>query len=247
MFGSRRSLVIVLLLAAPLLPACGDDAPSTPGDPLTQGLLAYYPFQGNVNDESGAGNHGLLLGGASVQDGALVAGSNDTDALSLPASVMNGRGNFGVSGWVRMDTFHQYASQWISCATAAESNNLGLYYNSNSQRWGIDILSDRLDFPVNAAMDDHDWHLITLSRNADTASLYVDRMFVGSLAVPAAVLTVDPGGFIVGQDQDSLGGGFSTDNSLAGAADDLRIYDRALDADDVALIHSVGRSTPTTD
>ncbi len=33
---------------------------------LSDGLTAYYPFNGNANDESGNGNHGTLEGDASV-------------------------------------------------------------------------------------------------------------------------------------------------------------------------------------
>ncbi|MCP5502969.1 MAG: Ig-like domain-containing protein [Leptospiraceae bacterium] len=33
---------------------------------LTTGLVAHYPFNGNANDESGNGNHGTAMGGASL-------------------------------------------------------------------------------------------------------------------------------------------------------------------------------------
>jgi hypothetical protein len=32
---------------------------------LEEGLIAYYPFNGNANDESGNGNHGTEYGGVS--------------------------------------------------------------------------------------------------------------------------------------------------------------------------------------
>jgi hypothetical protein len=31
---------------------------------LNQGLVAYYPFNGNANDQSGNGNHGIVNGAA---------------------------------------------------------------------------------------------------------------------------------------------------------------------------------------
>ena len=31
-------------------------------DPLKKGLMAYYPFNGNAEDESGNGNHGEVHG-----------------------------------------------------------------------------------------------------------------------------------------------------------------------------------------
>ncbi len=32
---------------------------------LTNGLVAYYPFNGNANDESGNGNNGMVVGSVS--------------------------------------------------------------------------------------------------------------------------------------------------------------------------------------
>jgi hypothetical protein len=54
-------------------------------------------------------------------------------------------------------------------------------------------------------------------------------------------IDIDPGGLIVGQDQDSVGGGFTTNNSLAGEVDELRFYSRALSTTDVAAILALGR------
>ncbi|MGE3310973.1 MAG: hypothetical protein AB7O66_13475 [Limisphaerales bacterium] len=31
-------------------------------DPVANGLVAYYPFNGSANDESGKGNHGAIIG-----------------------------------------------------------------------------------------------------------------------------------------------------------------------------------------
>ena len=35
---------------------------------INDGLVAYYPFNGNANDESGNGNHGIVDGAALSMD-----------------------------------------------------------------------------------------------------------------------------------------------------------------------------------
>jgi hypothetical protein len=35
---------------------------------LSDGLIAYYPFNGNANDESGNGHHGTVYGATLTQD-----------------------------------------------------------------------------------------------------------------------------------------------------------------------------------
>ena len=236
-------VLLFVLVTMVTLAACKDEDTMMPttADPLLSSLEAYYKFNGTADDETSNNHDGMLLGGASVASGTLVTGYNDVDRLELPEAVMNGVGNFSIAGWVKINTFHPNPNQWVSCAIAAEDNNLGIWYDPANDRWSIDILSNRLNFPTNAAMEDNQFHHIALTRSGTTMSLYVDGVFVGSLTVPDAPITIDPGGFIIGQDQDSVGGGFSTNNSLAGEVDELRVYHRALTASEVASIEQLGR------
>jgi len=61
---------------------------------LQQGLVAYYPFNGNANDESGNGNHGVVYGATLTEDrfGNLNSAylfNGVTHYISLPALVNN--------------------------------------------------------------------------------------------------------------------------------------------------------------
>ena len=60
----KQSLLILVLLSFGLN-ACKKDCPveGCTGD-LDQGLLAYFPFNGNTNDESGNGNNATAVNGA---------------------------------------------------------------------------------------------------------------------------------------------------------------------------------------
>ena len=46
----------------------GADSPSDFGGSLNNGLVAYYPFNGNANDESGNGNDGTVNGATLTTD-----------------------------------------------------------------------------------------------------------------------------------------------------------------------------------
>jgi hypothetical protein len=58
-------------------------------------------------------------------------------------------------------------------------------------------------------------------------SLYRDGVFISSQSCVNTVLTVT-GAIILGQEQDSVGGGFSASQAFQGGLNDLRLYDEAL-------------------
>lgn len=91
---------------------CGCENPEVCTADLDKGLLAYYPFNGNLNDESGNGNHATAKNGAAlttdfigrtnraagfdgVNDYLFVPGSNklDADSFTLAFQVMVNNSN----------------------------------------------------------------------------------------------------------------------------------------------------------
>ncbi len=73
---------------------------------LTDGLAAYYPFNGNANDESGNGNNGTVNGATLTQDrfgnpdsAYSFDGLNDYIMISSSPS-LDIRGNLTIAAWV---------------------------------------------------------------------------------------------------------------------------------------------------
>ena len=58
---------------------------------LTNGLVAYYPFNGNANDESGNGNNGVPMNGCRIENGTAVFEATPSKILvSNPKNVPKG-------------------------------------------------------------------------------------------------------------------------------------------------------------
>ena len=77
---------------------------------FTSGLIAYYPFNGNANDESGNGNHGTVNGATLSSDRLGSSNSayafEQNDFIDVPASdSLNKDGPHFISLWVKMDKF----------------------------------------------------------------------------------------------------------------------------------------------
>jgi hypothetical protein len=64
MFLRKSKLSVVIVICLLSLWGCSSNpaAPMTGSAIPTNGLVAYYPFNGNANDESGNGNNGVVYG-----------------------------------------------------------------------------------------------------------------------------------------------------------------------------------------
>ena len=60
--NARYIILILATLFASLT------SPFAKSQPPSQGLVAYYPFNGNANDESGNGNNGVVHGATLTTD-----------------------------------------------------------------------------------------------------------------------------------------------------------------------------------
>lgn len=72
------------------------------------GLIAYYPFNGDAKDESGNGNNGTLHGNAKTTDrngiaDAAFSFNGSTDFINIPHNAMFNSDSISISCWVYSD------------------------------------------------------------------------------------------------------------------------------------------------
>ncbi|MCP4411946.1 MAG: choice-of-anchor D domain-containing protein, partial [Gammaproteobacteria bacterium] len=222
----------------------GDPVQSNPVT-ISNSLIAYYQFEGDVSDASGNGHTGTLLGGATITD-HLSIGQNNTDALELPHTIMNGVGDFTISANLRLaDVYSNHAYVWITCATNSEIDRIQIVYSNSSvpDLWTGRINSDQFIFEINNIMENLNWHHVVFQREGDIGRIFIDSdYFVSYTTVNDQPILVDAGGFIVGQHQDALGVFNNSNESWAGDVDELRIYNYALTAQEIQLLYN----TPPT-
>ena len=94
-------LIVALLFATNLM------AQNVPNYVPTNGLVGYWPFNGNVNDESGNGNHGTVNGAMLTEDRENIKSRayqfgvekwiTINDHSSLRSNIMT------ISAWVKID------------------------------------------------------------------------------------------------------------------------------------------------
>ena len=136
--------LILVLFVIPL--GISQDLPS---NIPANGLVAYYPFNGNANDESGNGNHGTVNGAILTSDRNgddntaydfqvldWDSGNNGGDYIYIPHSSEFNFESFTLSAWVyRKSVGASNSPQHLTIMRKFEEG----YNNPNGESWNFDI------------------------------------------------------------------------------------------------------------
>ncbi|RLG33431.1 hypothetical protein DRN97_05060 [Methanosarcinales archaeon] len=217
-----------------------------PYHPLAQGLVGCWLFNeggGNtVFDLSGNSNHGSLGGGTASYcpvwttetfgpalsfDNDYVDCGDDFTALST---------EFTIEFWMKSsDTVHSGTP--ISYATTHSDNEILLHdYNA------FLLFVGNVQFSSGVSATDGNLHHIvwTWKSSGGETKLYKDAEVVCS-GVLQSGYTINHGTdrrMIIGQEQDSVGGGFDSDQAFYGTLSILRIYKRFLNPMEIWLLYT---------
>ena len=271
-FSSVQKLLIVfgvLLTAVAVWYFLQSRADTTIGQTLTSntsletGLVGHWTFDGQdvdwgsttaeIKDRSGNGYHGNATGGISthsVTDGVLGQAAQfngvQVDRIGHGNVLNNDTNDFTISSWVYAAPPMVDSDYGVIVATkpvtagASDGYQLSIFDNGS-----VDF---RIGDGVNAAgctlhsgFPIQEWHhlLVTVSRTNDEAVAFVDGVQSGSCDISAL------GGngiastysFIIGAHDNVQARQFS------GALDDVRIYNRALSAEEVKRLYGLGATT----
>jgi hypothetical protein len=203
----------------------------------TNGLVAFYPFNGNADDESVNKNDGTVSGTTLTED----RNANANSAYSF-----DGIDDYIVLG----DDFDQESNSinvWFKIADimifeAGETIIASDHANKVNGLWSITLRADtenpqspQLRFNRNGNVNlnpiGSDWYMATLTFDGSEYKYYVNGVMVNS-------------GFDQGNINSKDGIPFSTvgtsrkfDRYFNGLIDDIRIYSRALDVNEIITIY----------
>lgn len=199
---------------------------------VTNGLVAYYPFNTNANDASGNGIHGVLhdvlptTGHSPYPSGALnfQPTSGSYVDLGSPGSLQFA-GDFTIAAWVKFTggtlnpRIVSYGADYGYELLTGETNG---YRHFGMNIGGIKFNSDTT-FPPDV------WHFIAAQRAGNSASIYVNGAFVGTATNVGT--PIYSGNLNFGRK--SLDG---FDNYWGGAINAVRFFNRALPSDELAQL-----------
>ncbi|GAA1603585.1 exo-alpha-sialidase [Kribbella hippodromi] len=201
------------------------------------------PRTATTPDVSGQGNHTYLRGAPTVVAGKFGQARDFDgvdDALQLPyaESLAVGAGDFTAMAWIKYGAstayqaifwgygINEFSQFWLR-AEPADSRIRGL----------ITTGGNTASVQTAKAYNDNAWHHVALQRRAGTLSLWVDGVQSASVAAPSG--SVSPGRpfqLYVGQRLDGA-------HHFDGSMDEVRLYKRALSADEINSIRTTNSTS----
>jgi hypothetical protein len=196
-------------------------------------LVAFWPFDGDATDACEGARDGTVTGATLTSDrhgSAASAYSFDgNDLIDMGATTFSSP--VTVATWFRSTAAN---TVWYTIVgwNASSSTNPGIQIRAHGDgRIGVRLGDDSDDVVSTSYPDgDGDWHLVAATRDsAGTIRLYVDGV---QEAVGSASASLGSGHTLyVGR---SLYGQY-----FSGSVDDLRVYDRALSATEIARLYAL--------
>jgi gliding motility-associated-like protein/uncharacterized delta-60 repeat protein len=202
--------------------------PASP--PSSLGLVAHYPFSGHANDASGNGNNGSVTGAVLTSDPFGTAGSayrfnGVSSFIRVPhsATLASPVNRLTLSAWVNMQT--QPFGPVLSKSTGAPPGMYSFGINSGGRIYlSVNTAANTAEAPFTFCTNQ--WYQVTVVVDHTIAFFYVDGTLVGSQLLGTPILS----------DLQDMEIGRQGSDYFDGAIDEVRIYNRALSACEVAAL-----------
>jgi len=215
----------------------------------TTGLVGMWSFDGNdiygntAYDRSGLGNHGAISGAtakAGKRGQALSFNGTSNSRVDFNSTpLINSTAPFTVSYWARLDAIVNYAIP-LTLRTDSAQNWRTYYAVGNNSVWfgrrgGWIILKASLSStPMNT------WHHIVVTYNGSDSTVAGNFKFYDNGSSTA----IEDGGGFASDTGNSRIGGFTGGDQWwwNGLIDEVRVYNRALSADEIKNLFNLGNA-----
>jgi hypothetical protein len=207
----------------------------------TNGLVGYWPFNGNANDESGNGNNGTVYGATLTSDRFGNVGkafefysTSGVGGYIYAPNVLLGE-TFTISSKV---FWYNLNSTNASTLVSNHDGNLGYELNII-----YSVVREHYSDINNAHFSDstipyNEWHQITWVKSGSTSRIFLDNRLISTKYNINSISNSNVGLFF---GRAGWGG-----NILKGKLDDIAIYNRALTQTEITQLYTSTSTSTTT-
>lgn len=216
--------------------------------PLLNGLIGWWRFNGNANDSSKTGYNGSVFGATLTEDrfGAPNKAYSFSGAPQYiarnNATALNLTDDFTLSAWIKPTDYRATGyfglKNGIIVKGPATTYNYGVQVNSATsisfiKRTGSESIQYRTFNDISSLTNV--WSLITMVITGGHINLYINGTYINQVTVS----NISPGA------NDSLYIGTTTtsvaESAFIGSLDDIRIYNRVLSTAEINTLYSATR------
>lgn len=149
-------------------------------------------------------------------------------AVTLPYQTLNGQREFTLELQLRAAPGEMRTIGTFFSSAGSRTDNEFTLWMESGDRIGLNDAGPAYHWNLDQTIDDGQWHDISVVRQLVDdrlmVDLYVDGRFQGRRNVGNNTLRVSNRGIVLGQDQDSVGGRFDSNQSFRGDLDNIRIW-----------------------
>lgn len=201
---------------------------------INDGLVAYYPFNGNANDESGNGNNGTVNGATLTTDrfgnaNSAYSFNGVSDYIDLGRFFPGGTNIFSFSIWFKNNNDTSWT---LMGAQSCGGNGLVLDYNLHAADSFMMTKMFISGTNVSAPWTwDNNWHHVVFSSSSSGEAIYLDGLLIGSHSENRGIRNSAVHTYVGARNV--LGCSYGAQDFFGGIIDDIRIYNRALSGTEI--------------
>ncbi len=206
---------------------------------LTNGLVGYWPFNGNANDESGNGNNGTVYGASLTTDrfgnvGKAYSFDGVNDNIIVPNNVNFQQNRHAINFWLKTNQLPSLRynlitkdgplRQWV-----AQLENNGAIRNAVFTDNGEFTFNSNINYQLNS------WIMVTKIWDENISKTYINGSLAGSMNTTANIVQSNNDLYFAGNDSYIL---------YKGILDDIAIFNRALTATEIQQLFNFSNPSP---
>ena len=213
---------------------------------ISEGLITYYPFDGNYSDFSGNGNHGTnngsTLNNNSINSNYLLnAEFNGVDnTISAVSPLVNANSSSSISAWIYLQpnnpSWQRIITKIYGSNIGARAGSIDIFSNTNKLRYVI-VSDTGTDYSATSTtvLNNNQWYYVvgTYDNTTGNVSIYINGNFENSIINTEKTTTSGSSPFYIGSELNT-----GTPTYFNGSLDEVRIYNRALSESEIELLYN---------
>ncbi len=203
---------------------------------------SYAEVPGEVIDQTGnfsanSNNVPSPVDEAIINKSLDLSADGTDDWIHVPSNVVDGLDDFSLAVWFKTSSDKSQQEIFQALGSSSSDDELEIYLKDDD-KVVIKIKDVSQELSSNVELTNNNWHHLVVTRASAEVCLFIDGVeqecgssVTGVLSVPNA------NAIVIGQEQDSFGGNFSTSQNFIGLLDEFKIFSSRISADDIDDIY----------